>query len=226
MQSRIPAAPGTAPAATGCFPAAGKAAGVSTGAAGGACKDDADSKGARLAALGGAAGDLLGQPDDAASDQNSNWLSDGCSEEGLQELAGDAGLPADDVLGAELVSSGSSAVCGGSDEPAQPAAAPKAMGAGGCAEGSVRSAEGSVLKAEQPVQGIKASGAEGGRGRGLWGCMLAVWSLLLLGVGLLAAAAMLPLQEPRPRAAGGVFFAYDDSDIGVLAGTAAGRFMV
>lgn len=224
-RSRIPLAPGTAPATVACSPAAGKAAGVSTGGAGGGACTDAASTGARLAVLGDIAPDLLSQRDDATSDQDSsNWLSDGCSEERLQELAGGAGLPAQDALGlGGLVSSGSSAVCGGSTGPVELPAATRNVDAGGREEGS-------VLQAEQPVQTIKASGAaEGGRGwgRGLWGCMLVVWSLLLVGVGLLAAAALLTLQEPRPlAAAGGVFFAFADSDIGVLAGTAAGRFMV
>lgn len=235
--SRIPAAPGAAAAYAGCAgscpagsriagPAQGMHAGVSTGGTRGAAGrlHDAGSAGASLAAHGDAALDLLSQH---ATSQDSTWLSDGSSEEGLQQLAGGACVLGGDALGG-LERSGSSDVCSGAEKvaggeasdnkgaPGAPAAA-----AGGATNSSVGGKGEPAAAVDAAKSAVKQSCSVGNKSRSrvVRGCMLLLWSVLLLAIGFLAAAVLVSLQEPQlVQSNSYVHLAFDDSDIGVLAG--------
>lgn len=226
-RSRIPAAPSVAPTGTlqaGCFPNTASTAGTAA---------PAGSTAASLEAHGDAALELLNQH---AAGQDSTWLSDGSSEEGLQQLTEGACLPADDAVTGMAGSSSSSvgseeAGKAGVSDAGSACVTPAASGAAaGAAAGT---SEGNGVSQQQPVPGtagaapadrvggdLCAEGANSSSRSSVWGCMLLVWSVVLLAVGFLAAAVMVALQAPQPATPVDYLSnGLDDADFGILAST-------
>jgi hypothetical protein len=172
-----------------------------------------------------------------AAGQDSTWLSDGSSEEGLQQLTEGACLPADDAVTGMAGSSSSSV---GSEEAGKAGVSdagfacvtPAASGA--AAGAAVGTSEGNgVSQQQQPVPGtagaapadrvggdLCAEGAKSSSRSSVRGCMLLVWSVVLLAVGFLAAAVMVALQAPQPATPVDYLSnGLDDADFGILAST-------
>lgn len=182
--------------------------------------------------------DLLSQHTTSQDSSSTNWLSDGCSESALQQLTAGSRLPAVGgvaVTGAHELgscdadsSSATSAVAGGASagQVGQSAAPGGSAAAAGSAAGS--KCEASAVKQQgqagvgtaAAARGVCSQSVKGSRGA-VRGCMLVLWSTLLLAVGFLAAAVLVAMQESHASASRSeMVFEFDEYEVGVLASMA------
>lgn len=183
--------------------------------------------------------DLLGQHTASQDSSSTNWLFDGCSESALQQLTAGSRLPA---VGGVAVTGGhdlgsccdadsSSATCAVAGE-ASAVQVGKSAAPGGSAA-AAGSAAGSKCEASAVKQQGQAGAGTAAAARGVWsqsvkgsrgavrGCMLVLWSTLLLAVGFLAAAVLVAMQESyAPADRSEMVFEFYDFDLGVLASMA------
>jgi len=147
--------------------------------------------------------ELLNQQATNEDSSSTTWLSDGSSsEEALQQLAGDACLPAAEALaGLHAVASSGSNEAAYHSGPSHADAATSAQASGAALQqhqqgeqlrGSCAAADG-ASQAEAVAAVQKAGVAGGGRSTAVLGCMMVLGSVLLLVLGFLAAGMIMLL---------------------------------
>jgi hypothetical protein len=178
--------------------------------------------------------ELLIQHTVSQDSSSTTWLSDGCSESGLQQLTAGSCLPT--VAGLEVAGEQEPGSCCDADSStakcvdtrgASAGQTGQSAAAGGSAAAASKS-EASAVKQQgragaataAAAQGVCVQGSKGSSGA-MKGCMLVLWSTLLLAVGFLAAAVLVAMQDSHgPADRSEMVIGFDDFDVGVLASMA------